>query len=152
LRRSIRQSRRADEQHDRRRRRRLGLLRLRSPARRELATGLGDAVVFAYAVEPPFRNVGNEWREAQAALEELGRPILDAAPARAAEAGVSGDGVFVPKRPTEALLALAEERNARIIVVGSASERPLTGVILGSVSHKLVHRSSVPVLVVPPEG
>ena len=35
------------------------------------------------------------------------------------------------------------------IVVGTASERPLTGVILGSVPHKLVHRSTVPVLVVP---
>ena len=36
-----------------------------------------------------------------------------------------------------------------MIVVGSASERPLTGLILGSVPHKLVHRSNVPVLVVP---
>ena len=31
-----------------------------------------------------------------------------------------------------------------MIVVGSASERPLTGLILGSVPHKLVHRSRVP--------
>jgi nucleotide-binding universal stress UspA family protein len=38
---------------------------------------------------------------------------------------------------------------SRTIVVGSASERPLTGFILGSVPHKLVHRSRIPVLVVP---
>ena len=117
----------------------------------ELAAGLGDSLVLAYAVEPPFRSVGDEWREAQAALEEMGRPILDAALAKAAEAGVEAEGVLVPKRPTEALLALADERDARMIVVGSASERPLTGLILGSVPHKLVHRSGVPVLVVPPE-
>jgi nucleotide-binding universal stress UspA family protein len=55
----------------------------------------------------------------------------------------------VPKRPVEALLAVAEERSARLIVVGTTSERPLTGVILGSVPHKLVHRSNIPVLVVP---
>ena len=42
---------------------------------------------------------------------------------------------------------------SQTIVVGSASERPLTGLILGSVPHKLVHRSSVPVLIVPlPDG
>ncbi len=57
--------------------------------------------------------------------------------------------MLVPKRPAEALIATAETRHARLIVVGTASERPITGVILGSVPHKLLHRSSVPVLVVP---
>jgi nucleotide-binding universal stress UspA family protein len=118
----------------------------------EIASGLGDSLVLAFAVEPPFRSVGDEWRESQAALEEMGRPVLDAALAKAAEAGVEAEGVLVPKRPTEALLALADERKARMIVVGTASERPITGLILGSVPHKLVHRSSIPVLVVPPDA
>lgn len=117
----------------------------------ELAAGLGDALVFAYAVEPPFRSVGDEWREAQAAIEELGRPALEAALARASDAGVPAQEVLLPRRPIEALLELADAHDARMIVVGTASERPLTGLILGSVPHKLVHRSSVPVLVVPPE-
>ncbi|HEY4622147.1 MAG TPA: universal stress protein [Gaiellaceae bacterium] len=117
----------------------------------ELASGLGDSLVVAYAVEPPHRSVGDE--ETQSALEEMGRPLVDEAVSRATEAGVSAEAVLVPKRPAEALLALAAERDARMIVVGSASERPLTGLILGSVPHKLVHRSSVPVLVVPmPDG
>jgi nucleotide-binding universal stress UspA family protein len=115
----------------------------------ELATGLGDSLVVAYAVEPPHRNVGEERRQARSALEEIGRPLVDAAVARAAEAGVDAEAALVPKRPAEALLSLAAERDARMIVVGSASERPLTGIILGSVPHKLVHRSPVPVLVVP---
>jgi nucleotide-binding universal stress UspA family protein len=117
----------------------------------ELAAGLADSLVIAYAVEPPFRSVGVEWREAQAALEEMGRPIVDRGVARASEAGVAAEGVLVPRRPTDALLALAEAHSARMIVVGTTSERPLTGLILGSVPHKLVHRSSVPVLVVPPD-
>jgi nucleotide-binding universal stress UspA family protein len=117
----------------------------------EVASGLGDSLVFAFAVEPPFRSVGDEWREAQAAIEDLGRPIVDAAVARAVEAGVTAEGVLIPKRPTDALLGLAEQHDARMIVVGTASERPITGLILGSVPHKLVHRSRVPVLVVPPE-
>jgi nucleotide-binding universal stress UspA family protein len=118
----------------------------------ELAAGLGDSLAVVFAVEPPFRSVGDEWREARAALEEMGRPVVDAAVAQAAEAGVEADAVLVHKRPTEALLAVAEERGARMIVVGTASERPLTGLILGAVPHKLVHRSPVPVLVVPPDA
>jgi nucleotide-binding universal stress UspA family protein len=115
----------------------------------ELAAGLGDALVVAYAVEPPFRSVGDEWRESQKALEELGGAVVDRAVARATEAGVEVEAALVPKRPAEALLAIAAERDARMIVVGTASERPLTGLILGSMPHKLVHRSSTPVLVVP---
>jgi nucleotide-binding universal stress UspA family protein len=115
----------------------------------EIASGLGDTLIVAYAVEPPHRSVGDEWRQAQSALEEIGRPMVEAAVARANEAGVTAVPVLVPKRPVEALLSLAAERDARMIVVGSASERPLTGIILGAVPHKLLHRSSVPVLVVP---
>jgi nucleotide-binding universal stress UspA family protein len=115
----------------------------------ELAKGLGDSLVVAYAVEPPFRGVGDERGEALRALEEIGRPLVDAAVAQAVATGVEAEGVLVRNRPAEALLALAEEHDARMIVVGSASERPLTGLILGSVPHKLVHRARVPVLVVP---
>jgi nucleotide-binding universal stress UspA family protein len=115
----------------------------------ELAAGLGDTLVVVYAVEPPFRGVGDEWKESQSALQELGAPIVEQAVAQATEAGVTAESALVPKRPAEALLAVANERSARLIVVGTASERPLTGVILGSVPHKLVHRSSIPVLVVP---
>jgi nucleotide-binding universal stress UspA family protein len=115
----------------------------------ELAVGLGDSLVVVYAIEPPFRGVGDEWKESQQALEELGAPIVERAVARAAEAGVEAEPALVPKRPVEALLEVGEDRAARLIVVGTASERPLTGVILGSVPHRLVHRSSIPVLVVP---
>lgn len=115
----------------------------------ELAAGLGDALLVAYAVEPPNRSVGEEWRESQAAIEELGAPVLAAALERASAAGIEAEGILVPRRPVEALLELAAERDARMIVVGTASERPLTGLVLGSVPHKLLHRSGVPVLVVP---
>jgi nucleotide-binding universal stress UspA family protein len=115
----------------------------------ELASGLGDALVVVYAVEPPYRGIGDEWRESQKALEELGRGVVDVAVESASEAGVEAEAVLVPKRPAEALISVAAQREARLIVVGTASERPITGVILGSVPHKLLHRSSVPVLVVP---
>lgn len=115
----------------------------------ELASGLGDSLVFAYGVEPPHRSVGEERQAARNALEEIGGPMVEKAAAQAAEAGVYAESVLVSERPAEALVSLAAQRDARMIVVGSASERPLTGLILGSVPHKLVHRSNVPVLVVP---
>jgi nucleotide-binding universal stress UspA family protein len=74
---------------------------------------------------------------------------VEEAVARAREAGVDAESALVPKRPVAALLAVAGERSVRLIVVRTASERPLTGVILGSVPHKLMHRSTIPVLVVP---
>ncbi|HSO53387.1 MAG TPA: universal stress protein, partial [Actinomycetes bacterium] len=44
--------------------------------------------------------------------------------------------------------ALAAEHQARMIVIGTHGERPLMGVVLGSTPYKLLHRSTVPVLVV----
>jgi nucleotide-binding universal stress UspA family protein len=35
-----------------------------------------------------------------------------------------------------------------VIVIGTHGERPLMGVVLGSTSYKLLHRSPVPLLVV----
>ena len=52
-------------------------------------------------------------------------------------------------KPSAALSELADERGARFIVVGGYSERPVTGAILGSTPHKLLHISRVPVIVVP---
>ena len=45
---------------------------------------------------------------------------------------------------------MAEQRDARMIVVGSFGDPPLKGMILGSTPNKLLHLSERPVLVVPP--
>ena len=56
---------------------------------------------------------------------------------------------LVSERPHTALLKLAEENDARFIVVGSWGESPIRGAILGSTPHKLLHLSHTPVVVVP---
>jgi len=65
----------------------------------ELASGLGDSLVFAYAVEPPHRNVGEERKAARSALEEIGRPMVEKAAAQAADAGVDAESVLVSSAP-----------------------------------------------------
>jgi nucleotide-binding universal stress UspA family protein len=55
----------------------------------------------------------------------------------------------VPQKPAAALDAVARERGARMIVVGSYGEGPFRSAILGSTPHKLLHISETPVLCVP---
>jgi len=66
-------------------------------------------------------------------------------------AKVALDLELVPEKPAAAaLVALAERRSARMIVVATQGEGPLAGALLGSVPHKLLQPPPVPVLVVPP--
>ena len=115
----------------------------------ELAAGLGDTLVIAFGAQPPGRGVGEEWRAHAAVIERSGRELTEQALARAAEAGVPAETEVAPERAVDLLLRLSEERDARLIVVGSYGESPLRGAVLGSVPHKLLHLSQVPVLAVP---
>jgi len=105
------------------------------------------SIVFGYEPNP----MGGETADYKDTLEKIGTErVADAVTrARALDAGVEVEPLVVPLRPVESLLEAARERSARVIVVGGSGERPLVGAILGSVPHKLLHRSSVPVLVVP---
>jgi nucleotide-binding universal stress UspA family protein len=114
----------------------------------ELARGLGDRVVIAFGYEPPG-GLGEEITAARAAVREVGARFADQAFARAAAAGVEAELALVEARPVDALLELAEERDARMIVVGSYGESPIKGAILGSTPHKLLHLADRPVLAVP---
>lgn len=117
-----------------------------------LAQALGDRLVVVYAAEPPGRSIGEEWQEHRAALEEIGSGVLAEAAETARAAGVEVEPVVVIERPVAALLDTADGEDARMIVVGTTSERPLKGVILGAVPHKLLHRAERPVLIVPIPG
>jgi nucleotide-binding universal stress UspA family protein len=114
-----------------------------------LAGPLDEPLVVAFAAKPPGRSVGDEYRAHLAALEERGRELTAAAVARAVEAGVTAEAVVADRMIVDLLLDLADERGARAIVVGTYSESPLRGAVLGSTPHKLLHLSKVPVLAVP---
>ena len=111
------------------------------------AKAFGDRIVVAFGagVYPIgedsdhmrlVRKMGADWAaEALGAIHGAG--VTDA------------ETTVVDARPAEALLRVAADRSARMIVVGTHGEHPLTGAVLGSVPHKLLHLSDVPVLVVP---
>jgi nucleotide-binding universal stress UspA family protein len=114
------------------------------------ATGLAKelgaplVVAFAYHVSP----LGGEVQDLHEALVERGHAVTAEAIAAAREQGVDARAEVVHGEPAPALVALAEQLGARVIVVGSTGESPLRGALVGSTPHKLIQLSSVPVLVV----
>jgi nucleotide-binding universal stress UspA family protein len=113
-----------------------------------LASDLGDRIVIAFGYEPPG-DIGEELTAARAAVREVGERVAHHALSRATAAGVDAELAVIDARPVDALLELAAERDARMIIVGSYGESPIKGAILGSVPHKLLHLADRPVLAVP---
>src|SRR3954449_8968747 len=82
-----------------------------------IAGELGDGVVVVFGYAPPGI-WGGEIAEHEQAIEELGEKVMSKAKQRAADKGVEATVELVPKRATEALVTVAEARQARMIVVG----------------------------------
>jgi nucleotide-binding universal stress UspA family protein len=114
----------------------------------ELGKPLGDDLVAVFGYAPPGI-WGGEIADHEEAIAELGERLMNEAQSRAVREGVDLELEMIAKRGAQALLQAAEERDARMIVVGNASESPLKGAILGSTPNKLLHIANRPVLVVP---
>ena len=112
-----------------------------------LAKDLASKLVVLYAYDPP--RIGGEVRDLDRALETRGREVTAQAVEKAQAAGVETEAEIAKEMPSVALSAVASQRKARFIVLGSYGERPVTGAILGATPHKLLHIAGVPVIVVP---
>jgi nucleotide-binding universal stress UspA family protein len=114
------------------------------------AKALGDQVVVVFGYSPPGL-WGGEIAEHEEAIQERGMKVLEEAKhqAAAADADATIELELVAKRGSEAIVDVAEKRDARMIVVGSYGDAPLKGMILGSTPNKLLHMADRPVLVVP---
>ncbi len=113
----------------------------------EFAKSLGDTVVVVFGYAPGGYG-GGEVPAQRAAVKEFGEKVTGEAAATAKKAKVKCEVLLVNKHPDEALIATAEKRKVRMIVVGSHGEHPLKGAIIGSTPLKLVQLSETPVLVV----
>ena len=113
----------------------------------DLAAQYSEPLILVYGVTPPG-GVGEEFRSHRDALEELGRAATSRALEQAKAAGVNAEVELVHAKPADALLEVADRRDARMIVVGSYGESALRGVLLGSTTYKVLNQSSRPVLVV----
>lgn len=119
----------------------------------ELAKAVG-ARVTAMTVQPPLTDfivegvtiTVSEVDRAQMRTEFGHR--LDAARKAAAEAGVPLETVQVENRePWRAIVEVAKEKGADLIVMASHGRRGVSALVLGSETQKLLTHSTIPVLV-----
>ena len=116
-----------------------------------LAAPLDDEVIAAFGYAPPG-TWGGEIADHEEAIAELGQKVMEKAQAQAAGGDVGFRAELVPKRAAEALIDVADEHDARMIVVGSSGAHAIRDAILGSTPNKLLHLADRPVLVVPAEA
>jgi nucleotide-binding universal stress UspA family protein len=113
----------------------------------EVGRAYSEKVVIAFAYE--LNPVAGELHDYHAALKDLADKRLGEALSAIADAGTEVEATIVERAPAEGLVALADERDARVIVVGTRGGSPIRGALLGSTPHKLLQLSDRPVLVVP---
>jgi nucleotide-binding universal stress UspA family protein len=119
-----------------------------------LAARLRAPLVLAHALDLPWTRIvaGLAAHEAERApsapADAACREALARSAAALSELGAEVTTELVEGAPDEALLALAAERGARMIVVGSVGRRHARLWRLGSVADRLAQGSGVPVLVV----
>jgi nucleotide-binding universal stress UspA family protein len=110
-------------------------------------------IVVACGLAPnyaPRRVIEHEfqWEETRQACELGMREVIDGC----GDACQLMEAVAVPLSPVDALVALAKEREADLIVIGTNGESRVKGLLMGSTAFGVIQRSPVPVLVVPPSA
>lgn len=112
-----------------------------------LAEKMGGRLVLVFAYEPAAR-AGGEVGELRETLRIMGAELEIEAEARVKESGIDYELVLIDSRPAPGLVQVADERDARMIIVGGAGETPLAGALLGATPHKVLQLTDRPVLVV----
>ena len=95
-----------------------------------------------------FTHAEQAWLQEQ--LEAVSRKILNAARERARGIGVAT--ILLESRTGDAaqtIVAIAQEKNVECIVVGKRGVGRIAGLLLGSISQKIVSLAPLPVTVVP---
>ncbi|HLH64477.1 MAG TPA: universal stress protein [Solirubrobacteraceae bacterium] len=121
---------------------------------RRLAEEAGGELIAVHCVEmtlpgkaggalPVYANEDELRAKIESQLSELGGSGLKTR-IRIARAGAG--------EAAHAIADLAREEGADVIVVGTRGRGPLTGLLLGSVTQRLLHLSPCPVLAIPARG
>jgi nucleotide-binding universal stress UspA family protein len=121
----------------------------------DLARSLGAKLELVSAYEPvPGQRLAEERRQAPEDLQWAINPredvdtTLDAAAALAREAGVQVDLYARQGDPADAILDVAEERKADLIIVGNKGMTGAKRFLLGSVPNKVSHHAPCSVLII----
>jgi nucleotide-binding universal stress UspA family protein len=122
-----------------------------------LAKSLG-AKVSVIVVEEPFdwlrvsempgRQISEESAKHAEQIKKHATSVLNRAANAAEQAGVSYDTIQVEnEQPYQAIIAAAKDKGCDLIVMSSHGRSGLSGVLLGSVTNKVLTHTKTPVLV-----
>ena len=113
----------------------------------ELATSTGSEVLVYHVMEREVNQGGVFDMEPH----EVATQLVDEAVGKLKDAGVNASGEVnrgIYGRAAKEILDKAKEFDADLVVMGSRGLTDLTGVLVGSVTHKVLHLTHCPVLVV----
>jgi nucleotide-binding universal stress UspA family protein len=121
----------------------------------DLARAVGAKIELVSAYEPvPAQRLAQERRQAPEDLQWAINPredvdaTLEAAAAVASEAGVTAEIYARQGDPADAILDVAEEQEADLIVVGNKGMTGAKRFLLGSVPNKVSHHAPCSVLII----
>lgn len=114
----------------------------------ELAKSYGSSIYLVHAFPHTSDLIGyDEYEKLVARREAVGQDILQAA--RQSLAGTLDiHEELLEGPPAEAILAVAEARQADLIIMGTRGRNSLQGLLFGSVSHRVAHYANCPVMLV----
>lgn len=114
-----------------------------------LARKAGISVILVFGYEPSA--MGPRGGPLEDQIESIADEITSGVRAQLAAAypDVNVEIELVRDRPVDSLIRVAEAREAEAIVVGHGGTGPLRAALLGSITYEIVHRSPIPVLIVP---
>jgi len=117
------------------------------PVAADIASKYGSEVIAVHVLEQQLGRGGpiayDTTEEATRVADDAARSLKDVGVSARAEARAALAG-----RAAQEIMDLATSEDAGLIVMGSRGMSDWQGLLIGSVAHKVLHLSSVPVLIV----
>jgi nucleotide-binding universal stress UspA family protein len=114
-----------------------------------LAKTLGANLGVVYVVNThDAQSLGVHFSEAVRELKQEAQQVIDEVLKAAKEAGATAEGVVAEGNPGRAIVQVAEDRGADLILMGATGKSGFQELLLGSVSGYVADHSKRPVLIV----
>jgi nucleotide-binding universal stress UspA family protein len=115
----------------------------------DLARTYGAQLIIVHAFHPIPKDWGSPFlEEAEARARGTGEKVIQEAQSILRDAALPVVTELLEGPPAEAILRVAEVRECDLIVMGSRGLGELKALLLGSVSERVLHHSTIPVLIV----